>query len=168
MITLPKTLLTTLFLAASVAGVSGQMFVPTGAGTLRGLPGVEIIVERLQPELEMDGLTTALVRSDVENRLAKGGITIYPSQTANASAAKPYLYVSLTALRLPDTGGYVLGLQLQLRQTVRSVVTESNIVDAMTWNAHNVYAVPAAELPAVRAEILAFADQFISDWKRVH
>jgi hypothetical protein len=163
-----KRLATTFWIAAGVTSLSGQMFVPTGPGTLRGLPGVEIIVERFPPELEMRGLTSALVHADIEARLVKGGITIYPTQTANLSPAKPYLYVSLSALTLPDNGGYALGVQLHLRQTVRSVVTESNIVDAMTWDAHNILAVPTAELPAVRTELLEFVDQFISDWNRVH
>jgi hypothetical protein len=161
-------LTTALWIAVSATGVNGQMFVPTGAGTLRGLPGVEVIVERFPQELEMRGLTSALVRADVEARLVKGGITIYPTQTVNLSPAKPYLYVSVNALTLPDNGGYALGVQLHLRQTVRSVVTESNIVDAMTWDAHNVLAVPTTELPAVRTELLEFVDQFISDWNRVH
>jgi len=159
---------TVLMLGLGVAEANGQMFVPTGAGTLRGLPGVEVIVERLQPELESDGLTTSVLRADVEERLRKAGITVYPSQTANPSQAKPYLYIDLNALVLPREGGYAIGVQVQLRQTLRSTVTGSNIVNAMTWDVHNVLGVPASDLQAVRAEVAAFVDRFVEDWARVH
>jgi hypothetical protein len=61
--------------------------------TLRGLPGVEVIVEGLQPELERSGLTAARIRADVERRLRDGGVVVYASQAANSSLAKAYLYV---------------------------------------------------------------------------
>jgi len=157
-----------LLLAIGVADAHGQMFVPTGADTLRGLPGVEVIVDGLQPELERGGLTSAALRADVEERLHKAGITIYPSQAANPSPAKPYLYITLNALTLPAGAGYAVGLQVHLRQTLRSPVTSSNIVNAMTWDAHNVLAVPASGLQEIRAEVVAFVDQFVEDWTSVH
>jgi hypothetical protein len=160
---------TVLFLLAiGAADAHGQMFVSTGADTLRGLPGIEVIVDSLQPELESGGLTNAALRADVEGRLRRGGITIYPSQVANPSPAKPYLYIALNALTLPAGAGYALGVQVHLRQTLRSPVTNSNIVNAMTWDIHNVLAVPAAGLQSVRAEVLTFVDQFVEDWTRVH
>ena len=155
-------------LVFGAADAHGQMFVSTGADTLRGLPGVEVIVDSLQPELERGGLTNAALRADVEARLRKGGITIYPSQVANPSPAKAYLYISLNALTLPESAGYALGVQVHLRQTLRSPVTNSNIVNAMTWDIHNVLAVPASDLQSVRAEVLTFIDQFVADWTRVH
>ena len=159
---------TVLLLLAGAANANAQMFVSTGADTLRGLPGIEVIVDSLQPELESGGLTNAVLRADVEGRLRKGGVTIYPSQMANPSPAKPYLYISLNALTLPEGAGYALGVQVHLRQTLRSPVTNSNIVNAMTWDVHNVLAVPTSGLQSVRAEVLTFIDQFVEDWTRVH
>jgi hypothetical protein len=157
-----------LLLAAGAADANGQMFVSTGRDTLRGLPGVEVIVEGLEPELERGGLTGAAIRADVERRLRDGGIAVYPSQTANPSLAKAYLYVHINALALPGDAGYAIAVQVHLRQTVRSLVTSSNIVNAMTWDAQNVLGVPTAALPTVRAEVLTFIDQFVQDWAAVH
>ena len=41
-------------------------------------------------------------------------------------------------------------------------------MNAMTWDIHNVLAVPASGLQSVREEILAFVDQFVEDSTRVH
>jgi hypothetical protein len=156
-----------LCIAAGAADASGQMFVSTGRDTLRGLPGVEVIVEALPPELERGGLTAAAMRADVERRLRDGGVVVYPSQTANPSPAKAYLYVHLHVLVLPQDG-YAVAVQLHLRQTLRSLVTGSNIVNAMTWEAENVFRVPTAAVQTVGAEVLAFVDQFVEDWAAVH
>ena len=147
---------------------SAQMFVPTGRDTLRGLPGVEVAVEPLERDLERDGLTPAAIQSDVKRRLQAGGIIVYTSQTENPSEAKAYLYVLVNSLEVPGQDFHVIGVQVQLRQTLRSLVTASNIVDAMTWDAHDVLAVRIGQVTSVRETIQRYVDQFIRDWTAVH
>jgi plasmid stabilization system protein ParE len=148
--------------------VSAQMFVATGRDTLRGLPGVEVAVEPLERDLEGDGLTPVAIHSDVERRLRAGGIMVYTSQTENPSEAKAYLYVLVNSLKVPGQDFYVIGVQVQLRQTLRSLVTASNIVDAMTWDAHDVLVVRIGQVTSVRESIQRYVDQFIRDWTAVH
>jgi hypothetical protein len=145
-----------------------QQFITTGRDTLRGLPGVEIAVDVAQAELTKRGLDPRAIRADVEKRLRAGGIAVYNSQTENPSPAKPYLYVHLNALELPQGAGFAVAIQVHLRQTLRSSVSTSQIVNAMTWDAHNVVVAPAAGLSAVRGEIETYVDDFIADWKAVH
>lgn len=157
------------FAAASQPQPAGaQLFVPTGKDTLRSLPGVEVIVEPLQPEIERAGLTRAAIRAEVVRRLSSGGIRVYATQAENASPAKPYVYVNVNALGLPRGAGYAVAVQVQVRQTLRSVVTESSIVDALTWDALTVLHVTRDTMPDVRPAIDQFVDQFIADWKAVH
>jgi hypothetical protein len=87
---------------------------------------------------------------------------------ANASQAKAYLYVHVNALTLPRQAGYALAVQVHLRQTLVSRVTGSNVVNAMTWDAHNVLGVPDSDLRLVRREIRTFVSQFVEDWTAVH
>jgi len=85
---------------------------------------------------------------------------------------------SMAALRrdfLPDDlaremarAGVDACVAVQVRQTLRSPVTSSNIVDAMTWDARTVLAVRGNNLTSVRAIILEYVDHFIDDWKAVH
>jgi hypothetical protein len=143
---------------------SAQMFVTTGRDTLRGLPGVEVAVEPLPPELSRSGLTDGEIRTRVEVRLRKAGVTVYASQKENPSPAKPYLYVHLNALEIAQHGIYAVAVQVQLRQTLESPVTSSNIVNAMTWDAHNVVGVGTAQLRLLLEEVDGYVDAFIADW----
>jgi hypothetical protein len=142
-----------------------QMFVTTGRDTLRSLPGVEVIVDAVPPELERAGLSATALKGGLEKRLRSAGITVYASQKDNPSQAKPYLYVHLNALDVPGRDLCIVAVLVQLRQTVRSVVTSSNIVDAMTWDSHTVIGLPVKELRRVSDEIDEHADRFIADWK---
>lgn len=145
-----------------------QQFMPTGRDTLRGLPGVEVLVEPLAPELEQSGLKAAVIRANAEAQLRAGGIAIYSSQTANPSPAKAYLYVHVSGLSVPRQG-YALAVQVHLRQTLRSLVTGSAIVNAMSWDQQMLMVVlPGSSMRVVDAELRSLVDRFVQDWRAVH
>jgi hypothetical protein len=153
---------------ATASNASAQMFISTGRDTLRALPGVEVAVEPLEPELERAGLTGAAIYADVERKLRAGGITVYASQRENPSEAKPYVSVDVNGVKVTGQEVYAIAVQVQVRQTLRSPVTSSNIVDAMTWDARNVLVIPAGSLSEVSVTIDEYLDQFIQDWMAVH
>jgi hypothetical protein len=150
-----------------VVSSARQLFVPTGGHTLRTLPGVEVIVETVPVPLQRAGLTQAAVKADLERWLGAGGVTVYQSQPANPSAAKAYLDLRMTVLALRD-GSYAVAVQMHVRQTVKSLATESNIVNAATWETGRLVSVAQSELPRVRDEIRGMADEFLADWKSAH
>ena len=148
------------------ADASAQPFVPTGRETLRGLPGVEIAIE-VPTELPQTELATTALHTAVDQRLRAGGITVYPTQEANPSGAKAYVYVHLNALLLPGQL-HAVALQVHLRQTVRSTITSASIVNAMTWEEHTLAAVSAADGAQLRDLVLEMIDHFVADWRAVH
>ena len=157
------------FLAGVVPNASAQMFIASGHDTLRSLPGVEVIVESTGTGSRAQRIDGARrFKPDVERRLAAAGIAVYHSQNDNPSAAKAYLYVQLDDVKLPGQDLYAIGVQVQLRQTLRSAVTTSNIVDAMTWDAHTVLVAKTSELVRVGETIQEYTGQFIRDWGAVH
>ncbi len=155
-----------LLVLLSASGASAQLFVATGRDTLRGLPGVEVAVEAA-PELPHAELTATALHTAFEQRLRAGGITVYATQAANPSDAKPYLYVHLNALPLPEKL-LAVAIQVHLRQTVRSAVTVSTIVNAMTWDQHTLAAATAADGAQLRDLVLEMIDRFVADWRAVH
>lgn len=165
-----------LVLAAAVVLVSlyaatdarAQQFLSTGRDTLRGLPGVEVLVEPLAPELEKAGLIGSAIQANVERYLGARSIPVYANQTANPSLAKPYLYVQVTGVSLAR-GGYALVVEVQVRQTLRSLVTASAIVNAMSWDQQMVITLqPGDSMQGVHAEVQRLVDRFVQDWKSVH
>ena len=167
-LTTTRIVATFVLVLGATSNASGQMFVATGRDTLRGLTGVEVLVEAPEQDVERDGLGRVAIQADVERWLRARGITVYASQNANPSDAKAYLYVHVNSLKLARQDLYVIAVQVQLRQTLRSLVTSSNIVDAMTWDAHDVVAVPIGKVEGVRESIHEYVDQFIRDWIAVH
>jgi hypothetical protein len=131
------------------------------------LPGVEVIVETIPAVLQSAGLTPAAVGRDVARWLQAGGVAVFPSQAANPGEAKAFLDVRVTLLALRD-GSYAVAVQMHVRQTVASLVTESRIVNAATWETGSLVNVSAKDLPRVRDEIRAMTQDFLTDWKAAH
>ncbi len=154
-------------LLMGVADASAQMFITTGRDALRGLPGLEVAVETLPPDLTEAGLDAARTRVLVADRLRRGGVTVYPRQQDNPSVAKPYVYILLNGLALPG-GGHAIALSLQVRQSLRSPATGSTVVNAVSWETGNVFVVPAGGLPALQVELERDVDQLLRDWTSVH
>jgi hypothetical protein len=154
----------TLALVVTSSSASAQMFVTTGRDTLRGLPGIEVVLEALPPELSKAGLDAEAVRGGIERRLAAAGVTLYTTQQQNASPAKAYLYLHLNSLELPG-GGMAIAVQLHVRQTVKSLATTSNIVNAMTWDSHNIFALTGRDVVPLTGAVLEMVDEFAADWR---
>lgn len=155
-------------LLAMAPPAHAQLFVATGRDTLKALPGVEIAVEALDPVLVRAGFTQASAKALLERDLRAAGITVYATQRENPSPAKAYLYLDVTPLTLPDGSAHAIALQLQVRQTVRSVVTESSIVDAVTWDSRTVLLVPAARVDELQDEVRGAVARFVRDWRAAH
>ena len=158
----------TLLVLLLVAGeASAQQFMPTGKDTLRGLPGVEVLVEPLPLELTQR-LTGPAIAAAVTQQLRAAGITIYPSQMQNPGPSKAYLYIHVTGFPMARQGD-VLHVQAHVRQTLRSPVTSSDIVNAMTWDLETtIFAPVGTTAQAVGREVLALVSRFIQDWRSVH
>src|SRR2546425_3316356 len=67
--------------------------------TLRGLKGVGVVVERVSPDAERDGLTQSQLQTDVELRLRKAGIPALTQEECRATPGHPFLYVNVNTHR---------------------------------------------------------------------
>ena len=160
-------LLTFSLCVCCTAHAAAQQFLTTGRDTLRELPGVEVLVEPLDTPLAEAGLSGRDIRADVERQLRAGGVSVFASQTENLSSAKPYVYVQVVGVPIAGPA-FAIELQVHLRQTLRSPVTGSNIVNAMTWDQHTVLVVSRQQIGGVREAIRDAVAEFISDWRAVH
>jgi hypothetical protein len=89
---------------------------------LRGLVGVHVTLERLQPDIERDGLYGDLLLSDAEIRLKMAGIKVLSEEECLASACAASL--SLRVNTLKRRFGYIYRVDLFLVEPVTLIRTK--------------------------------------------
>jgi hypothetical protein len=109
---------------------------PLAQETLRGLPGVRLIVEKIDAEVERDGLTTDLVRTTAETRLRAAGIHLLSQDEVTMTQGRPTIQILVQTARSDSLYAYCIEVsvwqemvqihrQTSLPVWVRSWVTES-------------------------------------------
>ncbi len=136
---------------------------PSERATLKGLTGLHVIVERIDPDAERDGLTRSALQTDVELKLRQAGIGILDARAV--SPGNPYLRLNVVAVKgsteiYPKF--YIVGIELQLNQEVYLGRNPSVLTFAVTWSARGRVGVyEAGNLPAAREPARDIVDEFI-------
>jgi|SRR5437588_5862570 len=129
--------------------------------TLVGLTGVYVSVEHIPDEMQRDGLDTTQIQTDVELKLRQAGITVLTRQEWLSTAAAPFLYVNVQAIK--NTNFYAFSVEVQLRQRVTLVHDPAVLILATTWSATGVIGtVGSKKLSSLRETVRDLTDQFIN------
>ncbi|MGQ9647342.1 MAG: hypothetical protein ACUVWO_12490 [Thermodesulfobacteriota bacterium] len=104
--------------------------------TLRGLEGVFVHVEPLDPRVEQDGLTKNQIHADTETKLKSAGIRVLTTEEFLKLNGHPYLYigVNISVLRTQITR-YLFYIRIELNQEVVLVRTPETRLSTVTWSA---------------------------------
>ena len=100
--------------------------------SLRGLQGVEVVVEEIKSDAQVDGLSQESIRAAVELILRSKGIRVLTQSERSETPSKPYLYVSVGTDK-QASGQYSFSARVELHQTVSLVHRPQHIVTAPTW-----------------------------------
>lgn len=141
--------------------------------SLKGLPGVRVVVESFRRAAEDAGFDTSTFQREVELKLRLAGIRAY----AEDSEAHwlPLLYVNVNALhgKAGERHAYSISLRLLQRAVLRrhlfaesgKAVPEDEMDDLTaevdTWSKG---ATGFGDLPHVRGSVKDLADSFINAW----
>jgi hypothetical protein len=163
--TLFSILLTTA-LAGGATGVFAEM--PERAKeTLRGLPGVTVVIEPLQETAEHDGLTRGQLQTEVERQLQAAGIRVLTQEEWRTTPGSPYLYVNVSALK-KNYGLYAYSIEVCLNQLV-TLTRNQNIQEfAETWETREVGTVGKDRLATVQESVASHVNIFIRDYFSVN
>ncbi len=109
---------------------------PSSRATLRGLAGVNVVIEDLPLELEAEraGLTRATVQTDTEAQLREAGIRVLNDSEWQTAPGQPWLFVRIRTMRPNSTMGvYAYVISLDLMQ--RTMLSRDPSIHAvgMTW-----------------------------------
>jgi|SRR5689334_16828984 len=159
-----KTVLAALALlfATGVSPLVGQGDNEASRATLVGLPGVYVLVERIDNEAQRDGLDTLQVRIDVEVKLRQAGIRVLSEQEAFSTAGAPNLYVDIQTVK-NQLSVYAYSVRIELRQGATLVRQPSLRRLATTWTTSGfIGTVGSQKLATVREDVRDLTDQFIN------
>jgi WG containing repeat len=132
--------------------------------SLYGLPGVYVLVESLNLDMEKDGLTKDQLRKEVETQLRNAGIRVLTREEKFKTAGNPQLYVNVNLLKSSSPFAYAYSVEISLEQEVALVRKPNMRTVATTWSQGSVGIVGIANLRAIRETVKGRVDHFIHDY----
>ena len=106
-----------------------------GDGSLRGLPGVAVVVEQLPFDVRATGLSEDGLERAVAGALRRDSVLVLTRSDAGALPRTPYLVTRLESVRLPLRDAYAWHLSLGLHQNVTVAGADPVPRLAITWEA---------------------------------
>jgi len=134
---------------------------------LKGLEGVELLVEEVKAELENYSLTAIQIQTDVEAKLREAEIKVLSKEENEKlqPLRKPYLYVKINSHKLPwKREVFAYTIEIALKQLVELPDQPKSVRKpfyAPTWYKNIVGAVTPKDLPEIRDGVYQLTDKFI-------
>jgi len=130
--------------------------------TLRGLTGVGVLVEKLPPEVEGEGLLRNHLQIEVEFKLRNAGIRIFTQEECRETPRKPYLYVNINVnTAKTESDIYPYSIDIVLMQEVSLLRDPKQITYAVTWSVGGVGSIGKGFLSHLRDSVADALDIFI-------
>jgi len=136
--------------------------------TLAGVKAINVVVDPLDPQLAKTGLTDAMLRSRIEERLRKAAIPLDTSAVEFLGLHITSMQVGKSRLQMGQSP-YSLCFALGLYQPVVLVRDQKIRTSIPTWNVNAILVVP---LKPLAESSLSTADQladiFVNAWRAVN
>jgi hypothetical protein len=135
--------------------------------TLRGLPGLLVVIENIKDDAELAGLKVTDIQSDVELKLVKAGIRVLAHEEWRITPGRPWLYVSVNTIK--HLGSYFFSIDVQLKQDVSLPRQPSIVTSSATWEVGSIGYVQTESLPPkILDSVSGYLDSFVDDYKAVN
>jgi hypothetical protein len=129
--------------------------------TLRGLQGIFVYVEPLNPQIEQSGLIKSQIQTDTESQLKSAGIRVLTKEDFLKGSGHPYLYVNVNISMLKtQITRYLFYIRIELNQEVLLVRAPHTKVSTVTWSAGG-WGIDFS-LDNIRQTVKTQVDKFIS------
>jgi hypothetical protein len=138
------------------------------AETLRGLPGVWVVVEHVSPELEQAGVTQSVVQRDAEAKLRQAGIRVLNQEECWQTPGMPWLYMTVALLKASETT-YAATIGATLNQEVQLTRNPQLKAFGATWDAGiHIGAIGTERVASVGESVGSLVDRFIAAYHAVN
>jgi hypothetical protein len=151
-------ILLSLFLLSAALAVNGI----SNRTTLRGLKGVGVLVEKLPPEVEQEGLKRDQLQMEVESKVRTAGIKVLTREEAFNTPGEPFLYINLNVnIAKTESDIYPYSIDLLLIQKV-SLLRDPELTSyAITWSTGGVGSIGKQILSQLQENVESMVDVFI-------
>ena len=123
---------------------------------LRSLQGCPVVVARLRPEIEQDGLTKKQLRTDAELKLRMAGIKVLSLEQAAQAKGSPYFYLNVHVVKL-KSGCYSFNISTEL-------IEEAYPLWETTWTQLELLGF-SCNLSDIRQQAKDMVDEFINEYR---
>lgn len=148
--------------ASAQTGANGILFGEGKRDTLRDLTGVEVVVE----SLDVDGLSSSVLKSDIEAQLDQAGIRVLKDKERLNQPGYPYLYIRLSLLNAEPVHTY--SLEISLNQTVTLTRSPSISTFAPTWWVHADGVMSPLDVSTLRTTVHEYLGRFVRAYQAVN
>jgi hypothetical protein len=156
-----RTLLFSCALLTIAPAVPGAGDASLDRGTLRGLKSINVIIDKVDPQLSQEGLTAEFLQGKIEARLGSAKISV-------DKAAKEFLGLRVLAARI-NKGPYSVCLSLGLYQPVMLSRDKEIRTATQTWEIETILVAPQKVLMQSSEESLnELVDHFAGAWRSVN
>ncbi|OPY79851.1 MAG: hypothetical protein A4E65_01715 [Syntrophorhabdus sp. PtaU1.Bin153] len=135
--------------------------------TLRGLPGVCVIVEDLQPGFKecarKSGLSSVQIEKKAIANIEKSGIKVLGREAWLKTPGRPLLYININTH--DDRFRFVYDIRIELRQIVAMEANPQIKTLASTWSLDMAGTVGVQEPDIVGRNVAILVDRFISAYQ---
>jgi hypothetical protein len=132
--------------------------------SLKGLTGIEVMVEPLNIEVERLGLETLKLQHDIRHRLQQAGVHVLTEHERLATTTAAMLVVRVDALH-DRIGRYFYCIDLLLTQRVRLRSQSAPDVSAVTWMRPGGIALVADDnVRHIQNQVFRKVDEFVRDY----
>jgi hypothetical protein len=135
--------------------------------SLRGIQGVYVSMDELDPEVEKDGLSSQQLRMETAEQVRKAGIRVFSREEWFHTSGAPSLDINLHVLKLEETKEYIYSIHIGLKQDVYLVREPIPASGATTWSLGTVTGI-TYDLEKIRTSLRDRIAHFVTDYFSVN
>ena len=133
--------------------------------TLRGLRGVTVVVEEMQPGLmkygQKAGIDRERIKTDTEFILRKAGIPVLTYDQWLKAPGRPFLYIVINTHEY-EKYWYAYDVRIELRQRVLLEKNPSVVAMASTWSINMTGNTHIGRLAEMKGNLIVLVERFIA------
>lgn len=147
------------------AGSSPVTYCSDQKESLRGLKGIGLLIEPLNPEIEKAGISRDQLKQEIALQLRQAGIQVLNEEARVEEPGKPYLYINLNAYSWREEVIYGYALKVDLNQLILLDRDKKSGCFGTTWYSGSAGIIGANKMKSfIRTELADTIDKFIHDY----